>query len=165
MKRAIACTCLTFFVFAHTFYSPFHTVDKDGNQVWKKMLEPTSNPNFIAGEKNSTKEVAMAFVAIAGEKTSQKLRLANAMFCDWQLNLKMKKKKRKKADENFSDPCPFYQPSTQNMELRAFFGRLKKHHNFKFRQEDFSGFHGSLNGMMEEIYEQRVEQYVSEKKF
>ena len=126
---------------------------KDGKQKWAKMLEPVENPNYAPGN-SSSKTVPRAFVAVAGNVTRAKLMLCNAMTVDHQVNLKrVRKKKGSKYD------C--YAPSTQAVELRTFFSHMSKMHDWRMTEKDLSGFKGSLAGVMEKIFEQRQEKYVS----
>ena len=123
-----------------------------GKQKWNSMLQNVRNPQFVVG--NGSPEVPFAFPSVAGIPSRKKLLLADAMLCDWQLNLK------KKVDVKDGE-CPFYQPSTQNVELRTFFGHMSKHHDWQFSDSELKGFKGSLYGVIQEMYAQRLEKYVS----
>ena len=57
--------------------------------------------------------------------------------------------------------CPFYQPSTQNVELRTFFAHMARTHNWQFNENDLKGFTGSLDAVIAELYDQRLKKYVS----
>ena len=67
--------------------------DKDGNQKWVSLLVEVPNPNKTSSRVGSERSemVPKAFVVLAGAKSQKKIELANAMLCDWQLDLKMKK--------------------------------------------------------------------------
>jgi len=123
-----------------------------GKQKWNFMLKTVKNPQFVVG--NGSPEVPFAFPSVAGIPTRKKLHLANAMICDWQLNL------RKKGVVKDGE-CPYYQPSTQNVELRTFFGHMTKHHDWQFSDSELKGFEGSLYGCIQEMYAQRLEEFVS----
>jgi len=123
-----------------------------GKQKWNFMLKSVKNPQFVVG--NGSPEVPFAFPSVAGIPTRKKLHLANAMICDWQLNL------RKKGVVKDGE-CPYYQPSTQNVELRTFFGHMSKHHDWQFSDNELKGFEGSLYGCIQEMYAQRLEEFVS----
>lgn len=124
------------------------------------------NPHYVAGDKSQMKLVPRAFIAISGDKTPEKLRLANTLMTDWMYNMKMKippKKLEPPEGKKFKcdEPCPFYQPSSQNTTFRILLGRLKKFHGFRMKYEDFSGFEGSVIGVMETAYKQRQAKWVS----
>ena len=116
------------------------------------MLKNVKNPQFVVG--NGSSVVPFAFVAVSGFPSRKKLMLANAMLIDWQINLR---KKTTKKDE----VCPFYQPSTQNVEMRTFFAHMAKMHDWQFSESELKGYKGSLTGVIQEIYAQRLEKYVS----
>ena len=56
--------------------------------------------------------------------------------------------------------CPYYSPSTQNLELRTLLAKLKDQHNFRFVLRDFNNFEGSLRGVMAAVYRQRYEEWL-----
>ena len=123
-----------------------------GKQKWNSMLRSVKNPQFVVG--NGSSVVPFAFVAVSGSPSKKKLMLANAMLIDWQINLR---KKNTKNDE----VCPFYQPSTQNVEMRTFFAHMAKMHDWQFSEAELKGYKGSLTGVVQEMYAQRLEKYVS----
>ena len=116
------------------------------------MLRNVKNPHYVPG--NGLIEVPFAFVSVAGPISKKKLMLANEMLKDWQL--KLEKKVKVKDGE-----CRFYQPSTQNVELRTFFGHMSKCHDWQFSETELRGFKGSLTGVIQEMYAQRLEKFVS----
>ena len=75
------------------------------------------------------------------------------MTVDWQIKLK----KKKDVEEG---ECPFYHTNTQNTELRVFFGYMKKTYDWNVKEDDLKGFDGCLAGVMAEVYDQRLKEYV-----
>ena len=125
--------------------------EEDGSLKWKAMLVEVKNPNCIPGT-NQPEMVPAGFVVCSGEKTPEKLHLTNRMVCDWQVRFQ---KLRFKKDE-----CPFYQPVAQNM-IRAFFGTMRRNHNWQWTDGDFKNFAGSLYGVIEALYDSRRQEFVS----
>ena len=68
-------------------------LDKDGKQKWASLLVEVPNPHKTNSRVGSerTDTVPKAFVVLSGAKMQKKVELANAMLCDWQVDLKMKK--------------------------------------------------------------------------
>ena len=99
----------------------------------------------------------LAFVVGAGEITMVKRELVNAMLCDWQVDLKMKRPPKEGGDKT----CPYYSPGTQNKMLRTFYAHMKREHEWKFTEKDFKGWTGCVDGVLSEIYKQQLEKYVS----
>lgn len=126
-------------------------MDKDGNQKWAKMLEEVDNP-FRVGRTGSEK-IPLAYLVGSGEKHPKKKHLVNGMLVDWQINLK-----RKKPAKN---GCPYFMPSTQNTEIRTFFAHMRKTYMWQFGETDFKGFEGSLHGVINSVYAQRLAKWVS----
>ena len=112
------------------------------------------NPYYKTGMENG-KECPVLFVQIGGDLTRDKIDLANKALCEWQVRLRMKKKPK-------DGECPFYQPSTQSMELRSFFGHMARKYDWKITEKDLSGFNGALSCVMEEVYMQREKIWVSD---
>ena len=126
---------------------------KDGKQKWAYLLVEVKNPNYTPGNSFS-KTVPRAFVAVAGERSRAKLMLCNALVVDHQVNLK--KIRKLKTDE-----FEYYHPSTQAVELRTFFAHMNTMHDWRYTEKDLSGFKGSLQGVMKEVFAQRLKKYVS----
>ena len=130
------------------------TDTKGGIQVYKALLEPVPNPFKKTGRAES-KTVPLLFVEVGGDLNQMKISLANRAICDWQIRLK-KKKKPKEGE------CPFYQPSTQSMELRSFFGHMSRQYHWQITAKSLTGFDGALCHVMGEVYSQREEIWVSD---
>ena len=126
--------------------------DKNGNQKWEKMLEMEKNSNKV--RVRSSDEVPTAFSTCAGTPNQVKILLANAMIVDWQLNLR-----KKKFDEH---ECPFYQPSTQSVGVRTFFGHMKKYYDWQINENDLKNFPGSLDAVLKKEFQRREKEWVSE---
>ena len=134
-------------------------VDKNGVQKWEKMLESVPNPFFANWKKGSKKMIQRCLVVCSGPKSILKRDLANEMFKDWQTRLKLIKEP--KDDKT----CPFYQPSSQNSNFRAFLSHLKKTFEWDLTYEDFKGYPGCLNAALETIYEDRFKEWVRTRSF
>ena len=67
----------------------------------------------------------------------------------------MKKEKVKEGG------IPFKQPSTQNVEIRAFFAHMAKQYGWVWKDKDFKGFEGALNEVLTKLYKERQEEFVS----
>ena len=141
----------------------FSSADSDGKQIWAKMLELVPNPNHTPGDDNSPPLVARAFVAISGIKTPAKKSISNKMFCDWQMYYKMVRPTVAKNAAGVEKICWWYQPSTQNMEFRTTLAKFKKDYGFCYSMADFQGYKGCLGGVMQDLYEVRKKEFVSEK--
>ena len=136
------------------------TVDFNGEQKWASLLVKVPNERRTAtraGQERS-EEVPWAFVVVAGEITQEKLELTNAMLCDWQVDLTMKKKPKAGGTKT----CPYYSPSSQNKMLRTFYAHMKREYDWRYIKNNFKGWKGCVDGVLAEIYDQRLKQYVSE---
>ena len=130
--------------------------DKNGKMKWKKMLEAVTNPFYCRRKKlMSSKTIPRCFVILSGKKTLEKIELANQLIVDWQLPLKLIKKSKDKNE------CPYYKPSSQSSNFRAFLSIMRKSYHWRFKQTDFTGFEGSLNATMSTVFEERFEKWVS----
>ena len=127
----------------------------EGVLKWAEQLKEVDNPNFIPSTSSSEK-VPKLFLLLAGAKTRVKKQLCNAAIVDWQLD--MKKEKVKEGD------IPFKQPSTQNVEIRAFFAHMAKQYGWVWKDKDFKGFEGALNGVLTKLYKERQEEFVSKER-
>lgn len=112
------------------------------------------NPQYTGLDNDHAETIPKAFKVVSGTVNSLKLKLANKMLVDWQLNVEKKRIKE-------SDPFPYYQPSTQSMHLRTFFHYMSVFHGWEFGASHFTNFEGCLNGVINTIYEQRFQKYVS----
>ena len=129
------------------------TDTKGGIQVYKALLEPVPNPFKKTGRAES-KTAPLLFLEIGGDLNQTKISLANRAICDWQIRLKKKKPKE--------GECPFYQPSTQSMELRSFFGHMSRQYHWQITEKSLTGFDGALFHVMAEVYSQREKTWVSD---
>ena len=104
--------------------------DKDGNLKWNDMLKPVPNPYYCKQMKHTNHEkIPKCFEVLSGSKTNQKILLVNELAKAWQVPLKMSKKP--KDDED----CPYYQPSSQSSNFRAFLSIMRKSFNWKFKEK------------------------------
>ena len=122
-------------------------------------------PNIFydLGRGLTSKKIHNIFVMMSGQRSNEKRDLANQALRDWQVDLKKKvPKKGKKRMKNGEEVkvCPYYSPSTQNLELRTLLAKLKDQYNFRFVLRDFNNFEGSLGGVMAAVYRQRYEEWV-----
>ena len=152
-----------FFIFFISLHLPcgsfFTLVDVNGQQKWAKFLAKVENDWYsesVAGRDRS-EYVPYAFVAMSGDVTQVKLELTNAMLCDWQVNLVLKRQPKAGGDKS----CPYYNPSTQNKMLRTFYAHMKKEHGWQYTENSFKGWKGCVDGVLAEIYAQWLEKYVS----
>ena len=132
-------------------------MDKDGNQKWGSLLVEIPNPNKTYSRAGMGRKelVPKAFVIVSGQKTREKIELCNAMLCDWQVELKIVKKPKK------GKTCPYYALETQNTNIRAFYSHMRKEYGWDFTEHNFKGWKGCLDGVLEEVYGQRLKEYVS----
>ena len=105
---------------------------KDGRQVYAKVLKPVVKP--FKG-RNKAEYIPHLFVLCSGPMDSKKRDLANRTVVDWQLCLKKKKLKKGK--------CPWYAPSSQNVERRTFLSRMARDYEWQWNENNLSGFDGS----------------------
>ncbi len=124
-------------------------------QVWKEMLVPIKNP-FHQDRFSKEEYIPRILYEMSGPRNRKKKDLANRVLVDWQCSTR-----RKKVKEG---ECPFYQPATQNIQLRTFMAKLKDCYSFEFSLVDFKKFKGSLGSVVKELYSQRLEEWVSERK-
>jgi hypothetical protein len=127
----------------------------DGKLKWASLLEEVPNPQYTGLDKQHSETIPKAFLVVSGALDPMKVKLCNFMLVDWQINLKKKRVKK-------SDPFEWYQPSTQSMQFRTFLSHMKTMHNWKFDATNFSKFEGCLNGVINTIYEQRRQEFVSD---
>ena len=123
-----------------------------GKKKWEKVLELVPNPNPTVGRRAMSKEVPRCFVELSGQITNDKINLLNGMLVDWQ----MRHKKCKVKDGE----CPWFQPGTQNLNIRAFLAHMAKNYNWNYTKRDFENSEGSLNAVMTSIYNDRLEKWV-----
>ena len=131
---------------------------RNGKQKWATLLAEVENPFFRATRKHRTckKEmVPLLVTACAGEREKEKLELTNALIVDWFIQMK-----KVRLPKNGKE-CPWYAPSSQNMQLRTFLSHMNKTYGWPWKQSDFTGWDGCLNGVMKELYNQRYEKWVS----
>ena len=129
-------------------------ITKDGKQKWAMMLELVNNPNYRHGRRRDDSEkVPRAFVTCSGPITPVKLDVANAMCVDWQV----RHKKLKVSKEG----NPWYAPVTQKAEWRVFLARMAKYHGWRYTASNYENFEGSVNAVMAEIFEKRLNEFVS----
>ena len=122
------------------------------NNKWNHLLE------YVDFDGPGTYEKApMILIAIGGEKDNDKLQLANLSLIDWQAATRKKVNPQGKKREK-DDPCPWYQPSTQNVHLRTFFGTVQRVFGWQFQQSDFN-FSAGLNGFIKDLYACRERTY------
>ena len=133
------------------------------NNKWTHLL----NYETFDGP-GSFEQAPRILIAIGGQKDNDKLQLANLSLIDWQaVTMKKKQQKSIKSDkddddanapDNGDDPCPWYQPSTQNVHLRTFFGTVQRIFGWQFQQSDFN-FNAGLNGFIKDLYAAREKEY------
>ena len=142
------------------FFTVQKSVDVNGEQKWSSLLVEVPNPNKTFSRVGSDRAefVPLAFVAGSGEITQPKLELVNSMLCDWQVDLQLKRKPKAGGKKE----CPFYSPSTQNQLLRTFYSHMGKHHGWRFTENNFKGWKGCVDGLLAELYAQRLKLYVSQ---
>ena len=122
---------------------------------------PNPNKTFSRVGSERAEFVPLAFVAGSGEITQPKLELVNSMLCDWQVDLQLKRKPKAGGKKE----CPFYSPSTQNQLLRTFYSHMGEHHGWRFSENNFKGWKGCVNGLLVQLYAQRLKLYVSQLKW
>ena len=133
--------------------------DKDGNLKWKDMLQPVPNPYYCNRMKHTNHEkIPTCFEVLSGSKTNQKILLVNELAKAQQVPLKMSKKP--KDDED----CPYYQPSSQSSNFRAFLYIMRKSFNLKFKEKYFECFEGCLDASLSVVFNERYERCVSYRK-
>jgi hypothetical protein len=118
-------------------------------------------------EDEEKDEIPAIFKILSGPKDPEKIKLANTVLVDWQVNLKKKVKKSKKRkseeeeEEKEEKNCPYYAPSSQSKDLRIFFPYMSRHYQWEFSEKDFHGFRGCLDGVMKSLFLSRFEVWVS----
>ena len=112
---------------------------------WTKFLEPVP----FKCKNGDTVTVPKIISVCSGNKTKEKIELANQFMIDWQ------SKTRKKGKNN---KCPFYQPCTQSQRLRTFIGTMSKKFFWDMKLEDFTE-DKMLVPFMEKLFEQRRKKF------
>ena len=128
----------------------FSSDTKDGHQVYAEVLKPVENP---FGGRNKAEYIPHLFVLCSGPMDSKKRDLANRTVVDWQLRLKKKKLKKGK--------CPWYAPSSQNVERRTFLSRMARDYEWQWNENNLSGFDGCLDSVIASTYAAREKEWVS----
>jgi hypothetical protein len=97
------------------------------------------------------------WVCFSGEENKrQKVVELNKMLINWVGNRKLKNANKLQKIGN----APFPQPSTLNMDLRAFFAGTKEYYLWSFGVSDFN-FEGGYNGFFIKLVHERMAKYVS----
>ena len=91
------------------------------------------------------------YIMLAGEKTTQKIQIANRALVQY-----MKRTKREKTKK--SDTYIWYQPTTQNQHLRCFFGAMHGLFGWSMTIDDFN-FTGGVQAVLKALYNQRYKLY------
>ena len=83
----------------------------------------------------------------------------NAMLCDWQVDLVMKKQPKAAGTKT----CPYYSPSSKNKMLLTFYAHMKREYDWRYTKNNFKGWRkGCVDGLLAEIYDQH--KFFSEQK-
>ena len=103
----------------------------DGEQVYADLLKP------VIQEKLGQQQVCPALIQIlAGDFDGTMVMIANRALVHWQLGLKMVKPG--------PGGCPWYAPTTQSVDYRTFFGRMRKDYGWKLNEGHFKGCQGFI---------------------
>ena len=113
---------------------------------WETLLVPTK----VKMPHGEAATVPLFVKVLAGEKSQAKLELTNKILIDWQVVTKKK---------GVSSKCPWYQPSTQAMRLRTFFGSMNKSFLWKMKlEEDFTG-EKMVSAVLAALFAKRLKKY------
>ena len=130
--------------------------------MWAKILVLVPSKFYNLGQGLTNKNIQNIFVMMSGDRSNEKRDLANQALRNWQVDLKKVKKVRmkkvKKVDK--TKVCPYYSPSTQNLELCILLAKLKDQYDFRFVLRDFSNFEGSPRGVMTAVYRQQYKEWI-----
>ena len=133
---------ITFNIFLSLLFSSSHlvffcalTINANSQQKWAKFFVKVLNDrkNSSRAGVDRSKHVLLVFVAGSGDMTQIKLELVNAMLCDWQVDLVMKRKPKPSGEKT----CPYYSLCTQNKMLWTFYAHMKKGTWLAIHQESF----------------------------
>ena len=111
------------------------------NKKWTALLQAV--PHVVGARRKMAPKL---FVVLGGEKTPEKVQIANKALIDWMAVM------RKKAGKSVK--VPWYQPSTQNQRLRTLMGSTAKQYGWRYDVADFS-FKGGLKGFLNWLYDRR----------
>ena len=124
------------------FLAALYNVPKE---KWRKLLQAV--PHGVGGRRTMAPKL---FVILGGEKTPEKVQIANKALIDWMAVM------RKKCQNGAA--VPWYQPSTQNQRLRTLLGSTLKKYGWRFDITDFS-FRGGLKGFLDKLYDRRYKEF------
>ena len=117
--------------------------------MYKKLLAPVS-----VKRRGKTKTIPALFAILAGNTTRDKIELANRAIVDWQIRVR-KKLVGKKG-------CPWFQPSSQATDYKTFLARMSADYEWQLVQSDFNGFVGSVDAVLEKLFQERRVEWVSD---
>jgi hypothetical protein len=109
-------------------------------------------------------EIPAIFKILSGPKDPEKIKLANTVLVDWQVNLKKKVKKSKKRkskeeeEEKEEEKFVCIMPQAANQKIFGFFPYMSRHYQWEFVEKDFHGFRGCLDGVMKSLFLSRFEE-------
>jgi hypothetical protein len=89
-----------------------------------------------------------------GENKREKVRELNTLLINWVGNRRLKTTKKP------NQLSPYPQPSSLNMDLRAFFAGTKEYYLWEFGVSDFN-FEGGYNGFFTKLMDERMQLDVS----
>ena len=115
------------------------------NKKWTALLQPT--PHVVGARRKMAPKL---FVLLGGEKTPEKVQIANKALIDWMAVMRKKQTRSVKI--------PWYQPSTQNQRLRTLLGSTTKQYGWRYDIADFS-FKGGLKGFLDRLYDRRYKEF------
>jgi hypothetical protein len=104
-----------------------HSVDRNGKKKWEKVLGLEENHFKWSFEDEEKDEIPAIFKILSGPKDPEKIKLANTVLVDWQVNLKKKVKKSKKRkseeeeEEKEEKKIVRIMPQAANQKIFGFF--------------------------------------------
>lgn len=116
---------------------------------YEVLLEQVKSPFRSEGES-----VHRVFVMGSGDKTLDKRFFVNKLLAMWMGTMKKKVPDKK--------GCPWYAPSSQNVKLRMFLSAVKQRYMWQYDVSDFYGFKGAFVPKLQDLYNTRAENFVSQ---
>lgn len=91
------------------------------------------------------------FYAVAGTPSPKKCQLTSSLLWFYSLSLK-----NERAEPN---GCPYVQPSTHMMKIRAILGMMRQEFGWEFSLDEHFKFTGGLEGRLKQLFAERAEEY------
>jgi len=140
---------------AATSYSARH--ESTRLKLLNDLMSVVSNNKEVFGALTSVEKrfdgqlFPRLFYAVAGTPSPKKCQLTSSLLWFYSLSLK-----NERAEPN---GCPYVQPSTHMMKIRAILGMMRQDFGWEFSLDEHFKFTGGLEGRLKQLFAERAEEY------